>query len=346
MELLRVSNKTALPTHCYSTYKGIAFDGCYYYLTCPEKGLIVKYNKNFCEVERFKTCKPYHCISYNGNDHSFWVSNNNRPHQLFKLNHDLKEIDCITLTLHECRGKHITGISVDCKTNHLLISFEQMIISIHPDQEKETRILRKTCHSQSMAITAISPTILIVEWHNNKQYIALYDAHFHLLNKIRVPRGYDVKNIVFNPCCTLSEQHHFNLLATKNGCYSYVLHCVIDCNKIKICLCNYKICDQCCEKPCTEPISSCDDLIESIALIETSLSHILNAEGEKLQKIIVGTDNVEEILCANAAINDTIVKITHLEIILHDKLSTIKNYCQFCENDYSHCKEHESEKNT
>lgn len=63
------------------------------------------------------------------------------------------------------------------------------------------------------------------------------------------------------------------------------------------------------------------DLIQSVALQETALSHILNAEGEKMQAII-GMEHVtiDELLELNKSVQTMISAITRLEIILQAKL--------------------------
>ena len=63
------------------------------------------------------------------------------------------------------------------------------------------------------------------------------------------------------------------------------------------------------------------DLIESVALQETALSHILNAEGEKMQAIIgmEGT-TTEDLLNLNKSVQLTVSAITRLEVILQSKL--------------------------
>ena len=62
------------------------------------------------------------------------------------------------------------------------------------------------------------------------------------------------------------------------------------------------------------------DLIESIALEETALSHILNAEGEKLQKVLAMEDvSLNQIL----DVNETVMN--ELEHTLRDKLEFISN---------------------
>lgn len=64
------------------------------------------------------------------------------------------------------------------------------------------------------------------------------------------------------------------------------------------------------------------DIITSIALEETALSHILNAEGEKIQKFVSddSTATYEQILEANNSVKSMVGAITRLEVILQSKL--------------------------
>lgn len=64
------------------------------------------------------------------------------------------------------------------------------------------------------------------------------------------------------------------------------------------------------------------DIITSIALEETALSHILNAEGEKIQKFVAddSTATYDEILEANESVRSMVGAITRLEVILQGKL--------------------------
>lgn len=88
------------------------------------------------------------------------------------------------------------------------------------------------------------------------------------------------------------------------------------------------------------------DIIESIALMEAALSHILNAEGEKIQAV-VGTlhhhpsisdygcpqscligKRPEDLLAINRSVESVINSITSLEILLQKKLSLVS--CNRC----------------
>ena len=86
----------------------------------------------------------------------------------------------------------------------------------------------------------------------------------------------------------------------------------------------------------TEEQAICD-LIESIALEETGISHIINAEGEKLQKVIAIEDiSVEQLLEVNASVENMIRTITELEIVLKSKLEIFYNEGNKCNRKYKH----------
>lgn len=74
---------------------------------------------------------------------------------------------------------------------------------------------------------------------------------------------------------------------------------------------------------------SVTDLIESVALEETALSHILNAEGEKLQAVIAMTAiTTSELLCVNKSVQSMVNAVTRLEMVLQAKLELIS--CDIC----------------
>jgi hypothetical protein len=64
--------------------------------------------------------------------------------------------------------------------------------------------------------------------------------------------------------------------------------------------------------------------VQSIALQEAALAHILNAEGEKIQRAVRIANNVCELIEINKSVIDTINSVTQLELALVAKLSAIK----------------------
>lgn len=84
----------------------------------------------------------------------------------------------------------------------------------------------------------------------------------------------------------------------------------------------------CCKKnynnDCEEEQSKCE-IMASIAIQEAGLAHILNAEGEKIQKSVQIARNVCELLEVNRSVINTIDSVTRLELTLLSKLNALKN---------------------
>lgn len=73
------------------------------------------------------------------------------------------------------------------------------------------------------------------------------------------------------------------------------------------------------------------DIIESVALEETALSHILNAEGEKIQKVVAMADVTPEVLLAtNKSVETMVNAVSRLEMILHSKLTAFEGCLKEC----------------
>lgn len=74
------------------------------------------------------------------------------------------------------------------------------------------------------------------------------------------------------------------------------------------------------------------DMIESVALEQTALSHILNAEGEKLQKILCMPGITSPvILDTNRSVREMVETVTRLETVLQGKLALFEGcLCKEC----------------
>ncbi|MEG0441059.1 MAG: CshA/CshB family fibrillar adhesin-related protein [Oscillospiraceae bacterium] len=67
------------------------------------------------------------------------------------------------------------------------------------------------------------------------------------------------------------------------------------------------------------------DLTTSVALEQTGLSHILNAEGEKLQATLsIPGVTPDQLLAVNKSVQDMTNSITKLEMVMQAKLETVK----------------------
>ncbi|MEG1862719.1 MAG: hypothetical protein RR198_03840 [Oscillospiraceae bacterium] len=72
---------------------------------------------------------------------------------------------------------------------------------------------------------------------------------------------------------------------------------------------------------------SISDIIQSVALEQTGLSHILNAEGEKIQAVVAhGT--IDQMLAVNKSVQEMLGAVSRLEMVLQMKLELFS--CNIC----------------
>lgn len=87
----------------------------------------------------------------------------------------------------------------------------------------------------------------------------------------------------------------------------------------------------CCDSK-TNVRNGCANVIASIALAEASVAHILNAEGEKIQKTLELASEPGEVIAVNRSVSETVRHIARLEQILCEKLALAKETLE-----QSHC---------
>ena len=75
-------------------------------------------------------------------------------------------------------------------------------------------------------------------------------------------------------------------------------------------------------KPVDKP-QAIADVLESIALEEAGLAHIINAEGEKIQAALDLANNVDDLVKVNASVKDTLTNVIKLQMLLQFKLEEV-----------------------
>ena len=82
-----------------------------------------------------------------------------------------------------------------------------------------------------------------------------------------------------------------------------------------------------CPTPSLTKEEALNQVVSSIAMEELALSHVLNAEGEKIQYVLGTLASVEEVLNTNKSVTKMVNTINQLEMILNEKLSAaLKGY--------------------
>gem|GEM_PF-2338311 len=222
----------------------------------------------------------------------------------------------------------ITSISYDCEEKCLLLATADGLawVSIR-DKEGFVTCIQKT-HQWVTGVAAAGCCCLFCYLAEGGQMIRYCTRSGEVLWESRVPKGLYVNAAVFAYRPEECGQCCLYVLASKHYCYPYLLECV----PVSGTFCP-ELCCKCKPKPpCPEP-KPCEDLLESVALMQMALSNILNAEGEKLQKAIAATDDADTLLEVNQAVNRSVVNATFLEQILYHKLELIQEICEPCKSE-------------
>ena len=260
----------------------------------------------------------------------FWASDERCPSVLYKLDECFREIDLIRLRdkKNDAGVGIITSISYDCEEKCLLLATAIGLVWISiRDEEGLVTCVQKT-HQWVTGAAAAGDCYFYCYLAEGKQKIRYCSKSEKVQWECCMPKDLYVDAAVFAYNPKKDEECCLYVLASKHYCYPYILECV----PVSGAFCS-GLCCKCQPKPpCPEP-KPCEDLLESVALVQMALSNILNAEAEKLQKVIATSDNPDILLEANQAVNRTVVNATFLEQILYQKLDLIQEICEPCKSD-------------
>ena len=320
--MFTICSEIPLPGFC--RYRGIAFDGCQYYLTFRCACKIAVLDCDFRLIELVKTRRIYTAICYDPKRDCFWAASDACRSTLFKLDHCLREIDRLAV----CLENHslFTGVSFCCDTGRLLVAAGNSLVEVDPERDTVCLLREEGKHALILSAICLPPYIMFCVLRGCKPYIVLLTHTGALLAEEQIPSVGAVDAILQDPCrpnsCGLL------LLTDKHGCYPYLLKATLEeqiCSKLRPCSQELRCMHRTPCRPCRQ--SACDDVLESIALQEAAIAHILNAEGEKMQKSTEISTSISELLEVNASVQETLWYAAFLERVLSDKLNTLQGMC-------------------
>jgi hypothetical protein len=278
----------------------MAYDGEYFYFTLKNRKDILKLDNTLKPVCLFQCSRIYTHICYDSTDRCFWAAISSKADTIYKLDICMNETDRLHISNS---SPYITGLAYNSCANVIIVSGCRGIISVGKNSCCNHIPIDCECVK---CVCTLSDYIIVYKSCRN---VIIYDRCGILKYKLCVPDEYCILSIIALPLCPCPK---FYILAYKKGCYPYIAEWYTTECELNI------SCHPCCDNH--DNCNNSGNIVNSIALIENSISDILTAESEKIKKIISVTDNVEDILKLNEAVNRTIQNITHLEIILHDKL--------------------------
>lgn len=306
-----------LPAESGKKFTGIAFDCHFFYMALPQEHKICQFNQEFILVNCFQVNRPYHTICYDGRERCFWAAQDKQNRVIYRLDGNMRETGFLELCNCIPSESQITGISCNWDNSSLYVSFTDYTAEFSQGGEL-IRSLQKTNDGRYTGVLSIPPYFALIRACKHAQWLQIFSDRNQLMFNLNIPDGYHIEGILFD-ASNIKQMGCISLIFLAGDRYSSpcILKCSIERNDILLSPVNF-IC-------CTEKCDSADELLTSIAMMEAALSHILNAEGEKLQKAVAVAENICDLLKMNEAVNKTIERVTLLEQVLYLKLEAVNS---------------------
>lgn len=321
--------------HC-NTYSSLIYN-CFYTFINPNLANVSIYNDNLSFIMNKNTCDNYYSITKYNN--YYIASKKEIKDKLYVLSDCFVEKEEIRLNVPKEYLGNIESIFYDNINKRILLANKYNVYSVTEDGyfiKKEIESIKNDLKYKNEYIKDRRGCLVLqqkrlennLEYTTvgifcNKKYIAINDNNIAYLLEVSnsgavINKYYIGENIVIKSI--VNKNNNLELLVNSDNKYSYIY---VTSNK---CLSNYPLCCKMeCHKECNKECKC--DIVESIALMEVSLAHILNSEGEKLQYVLKH-NNMCDILKTNDSINRTINSTTMLEQVLYDKLKIVLEKCK------------------
>lgn len=303
--MFKVEMIKALMLKAIPGFTGVAYDGCWFYLTVKGEHRIIKTDVNFMQAQYFKTCRCYSHICYDGTENCLWAIDSYDSSYVFKLNESFEEIDALSILAPEGKERKITGISYNYCSDNLIIAFEDSIMSVNKHSSIINTILDHQDHEKITGLADIFSCYICYGLLKTKNEIYVYSNFGRFIAKFYLPYNLKLDSMVLVPKEGEFNQFHLYFLATNEDEEQYILNYLIE---------DY-ILDQ------DEKQSS--EAIESIALEGIKIAYMLNIEAEKYRKAIASTSDKKTIEAAYNSVRRALEQAASKEHILYTMLEKL-----------------------
>jgi len=308
--MLKVETKKALELNAIHGFRGIAYDGHWFYLTVEDENKIIKFDVSFNQIECFETCRCYTYICYDSIEDCFWATDREDSSCIYKLNDLFVQIDKLDISIPGVRGRKVNGISDNYRYDKL--SFSNVTVSMDKHSLNDCSILYSSCNKRIRGVTVLFSSYICYGISRSRQEIRISSLHGRLINRIYVPSCYRIVSMVSVLNARNCGKSHLYILLTHRNGGQFVMECIVE---------DYSIYEH--EKCCCEAL-------ESIALKGTMIAHCLNVESDKLINIIHASNNAWEINAAITLLCKLIDRAANQERELTDKLQKLMEHYDFC----------------
>lgn len=307
--MLKVEGDKTFTLKGFYGFRGMAYDGFWFYLTVKNQPNIVRYDTSFKPVACFTTSRTYSYLCYDSREHCFWATVHHDSTSIYKLNDLFQEIDRRYITTRKTRGKKIMGIAYDPCSDKLFVSYYQFMVVVNKQLDEDDVFSYNYCKESMIENLERISCNLCYQISKSRRKIAIYSRTGTLIERVCIPSYYCIESIVLVQNSKGMDHINVYVLVTKDCENQFVLKFTL--RQMHCCVYN-----NCCCK-----------VLESIAEEEDNIACILTMEAAKLKEIITSSDDERKISAAYTSTCNQIDKAVDRELELCRKLQKILKKC-------------------
>lgn len=338
--MITIQTGCTLPLPCgVNNIKGCIINCCDFLFLDYSGCKLIKWTKCTQAVETIALNQRYRCICYDSRENCYWGITECEPGLIYRLDACFCEVGHLAICgVYQQRP---TGICCDNCQNGIWVCYPCQIALIEKCGGKVTWHKNEDSWKINLGVLMQCACRVNCCYEGGRQMIAVMSPCCEESIELCLPKNYKFVGMASCPCKTEDCNCRFCLLLSKGCSHEFVLTeycagfsqgCAEPC-----CLCPPvpTPCPPEPPHPCLHHCGGSYEIMHSIALEESGISHILNAEGEKIQKAVAISDNIEDLICVNESVKRTLTQVTLLEGMLYSKLEALVNCDDFC-HDHTH----------
>lgn len=316
MITIETGNTNNLP-YPINEIKSVAYDGSEYALLQDHQKNITRLSNELRAIEIKETRLHYACICYDSQECCYYACAYDHPSYLYRLDLDF------TLVGRLCVGEGLHHVAIALSMHptkpllYMLYHKEIVCWNMATLEFQDVVHLEEECHV--LDIVVLCDGFILAYQKGSKVYLEIRCDQCDEPKLYHLPNDYEFHSMVLLDYCV-----------NENGCSNYKIQLFLrNCiSQQQITLTLEIICGNqhspSCDITCK---GSKNEVIHSIALEEAAIAHILNAEGEKIQKAVASDISLNDLLAVNESVRKTITQITLLEGQLYSKLESLHCLC-------------------
>lgn len=311
--MIKIEAAQTLMLEYLPSFKGIVYDGYWFYLTVIGEYKIIKCDKFFHQIHCFETCRNYSNLCYDSREHCFWATQTGDLSYVYKLNQLFEQIDTIHISIPHEKGDIITGISYNYYSDMLMLTYAKMVVVVNKSSLEESIIFYSRSQEIIKGAVDIFGSFTGYCTSSLQDKIEVYSNSRKFIAEVIIPCDLRVVSLCLGYTRKNNRHIHIYILAISENGEQCILNYIATIEQI------------------SRHEKYCSNRLNSIASEGARIAHILNEEGEKFSEVMSSSNDRNEIISATRAILKTIHQAADIEFSLYNELLKIRECCTFCD---------------